>query len=507
MRPAAVLVTLVAILGAKSLLAAPEASHEETTATSASPEVRRSLVKIFASSRLPDLFRPWSKLEPREVIGSGVVISDGRILTSNHVVSYASRILVQPDGSSDKLVAKVAASSYGTDLAVLTLEDPAFFNGHPPLPFGTAVPEVGQPVVVYGYAVGGDSVSVTKGTVSRIEEAELTRGRGLRIQVDAALNPGDSGGPALVGDKLVGLAFTREEKTDKTAYLIALEEITAFLDAVKAGDVRDRPRLPVNVQTLENPALRAKLGLDGETGGVMVLRPERDDFMLRPWDVLSAIGPHAIDNAGLTPVQPNLRLDYDYFVPKLVKDGKVPLTVVREAKPLKLDVPIDEGASRVLQPLAGAYPSYFILGPLTFSVAYLDHLFVLNKVEKIGLLPFIVRSSPLVARAFSLPAFDGEQLVLGPTRMFTHPIGKGYWLPPLPVLRSVNGTAVRNLKHLVELVRDSRDEYLVFEWADNYVETLVFRREELLKATDDVLADNDIRSQSSDDLKPVWSPP
>ena len=71
----------------------------------------------------------------------------------------------------------------------------------------------------------------------------------------------------------------------------------------------------------------------------------------------------------------------------------------------------------------------------------------------------------------------------------------------------MNGTAVRNLKHLVELVRDSRDEYLVFEWADNYVETLVFRREELLKATDDVLADNDIRSQMSDDLKPVWSRP
>ena len=90
MRPAAVLVTLVAILGAKSLLAAPEASHEETTATSASPEVRRSLVKIFASSRLPDLFRPWSKLEPREVIGSGVVISDGRILTSNHVATGLS---------------------------------------------------------------------------------------------------------------------------------------------------------------------------------------------------------------------------------------------------------------------------------------------------------------------------------------------------------------------------------------------------------------------------------
>jgi len=63
---------------------------------------------------------------------------------------------------------------------------------------------------------------------------------------------------------------------------------------------------------------------------------------------------------------------------------------------------------------------------------------------------------------------------------------------------------VRNLKHLVELIRDSRDRYLVFEWSDKYVESLVFDREELLKSTEEVLADNGIRNAMSDDLVATW---
>jgi len=72
------------------------------------------------------------------------------------------------------------------------------------------------------------------------------------------------------------------------------------------------------------------------------------------------------------------------------------------------------------------------------------------------------------------------------------------------VLKAINGVPVRNLKHLVELIRDSRDRYLVFEWFDRDVESLVFNRDELLKSTDEVLADNDIRNAMSDDLLPTW---
>src|SRR5262245_39152619 len=49
--------------------------------------VESSVVKVFATVRYPDLYKPWTKLSPAEISGSGVVIEGKRILTSAHVVA------------------------------------------------------------------------------------------------------------------------------------------------------------------------------------------------------------------------------------------------------------------------------------------------------------------------------------------------------------------------------------------------------------------------------------
>ena len=77
------------------------------------PRVRKSVVKITASIRSADYFRPWTKNSPQEVTGSGVVIAGNRILTNAHVVNAASQIFVQPDKSSDKVRAKVLSNCSG----------------------------------------------------------------------------------------------------------------------------------------------------------------------------------------------------------------------------------------------------------------------------------------------------------------------------------------------------------------------------------------------------------
>jgi S1-C subfamily serine protease len=58
-------------------------------------------------------------------------------------------------------------------------------------------------------ASGGDNISVTKGVVSRIEPTQYAHGASqlMAIQIDAAINPGNSGGPAIMGDKVAGVAF------------------------------------------------------------------------------------------------------------------------------------------------------------------------------------------------------------------------------------------------------------------------------------------------------------
>ena len=82
----------------------PSRHKAQAPSTAATPDapaetplkaVEVSVVKIFSTSRYPDLNKPWMKQAPSESSGSGVVIEGKRILTNSHVVRYAGRIEVQ----------------------------------------------------------------------------------------------------------------------------------------------------------------------------------------------------------------------------------------------------------------------------------------------------------------------------------------------------------------------------------------------------------------------------
>src|SRR5438477_12889374 len=99
------------------------------------------------------------------------------------------------------------------------------------------LPDAKDPVVVYGYPTGGTSLSVTKGIISRIEFTGYNLSvPGLRIQIDAAINPGNSGGPAVVGEEMAGIAFSRlGGGTQNIGYIIPSEEIELFLKDIADG--------------------------------------------------------------------------------------------------------------------------------------------------------------------------------------------------------------------------------------------------------------------------------
>jgi S1-C subfamily serine protease len=137
------------------LLLAPRPGRAESTTET---DIRRSVVRITSSQRLPQLLKPWLKQNPREVAGSGVLLEGRRILTNAHLVAYASQIYMQPYQSSDKLPAKVIRLAPSIDLAVLELEDgpeaKSFFQGRWPLDKASDLPEPKDAVSVYGYPIG-----------------------------------------------------------------------------------------------------------------------------------------------------------------------------------------------------------------------------------------------------------------------------------------------------------------------------------------------------------------
>ena len=214
------------LFGGLNVAAGANAAARSSEATQTS-SIENSVVKVFATMRYPDTFRPWTKQAPSEATGSGVVIEGKRILTNAHVVLYATQVQIQANAAGDKVSATVVAIAPGIDLAVLQLDDATFFDTHPPVVRASKLPQIKDAVMAYGFPTGGSSLSITKGIVSRIEFVAYNYPvSGLRIQVDAAINPGNSGGPAIAGDKMIGLAFSKlGGDTQNIAYIIPNEEV------------------------------------------------------------------------------------------------------------------------------------------------------------------------------------------------------------------------------------------------------------------------------------------
>src|ERR1700680_4565722 len=471
------------------------------------PAIENSVVKVFAPMRYPDPFKPWSKQAPSEVTPSGGVIEGRRILTNAHVVLYASQVQIQANAAGDKMPATVVAVAPGIDLAILQLDDAAFFDRHPPLPRAGKLPRIKDAVLAYGFPTGGNSLSITKGIVSRIEFVAYNYPvSGLRIQVDAAINPGNSGGPAVAGDKMIGLAFSKlGGDTQNIGYIIPNEEVELFLKDVAEGRYHGKAAMYDELQTLENPALRDYLKLDKSVEAMVVHRPYKPDasYPLKEWDVLTRIGNTPIDNQGMIKLDKDLRVSFAYLVQHLANDDKVPMTIVRAGKSMQIQLPVSAEHPTLVTDLHGGYPSYFIYGPLVFSTAtwqLLSHLE--NNAGLLRLLGAV--KSPLITRALDPPDAETEEFVVISSPFFPHKLANGYSNPAGSVVYSVNGTHVRSLKHLVALLRDLKDPFVTIEFDQKGNEALVFSRAAMLAATDDILTDNGVRAQGSPNMLAVW---
>lgn len=455
-----------------------------------------AVVKVYCTHTAPDYSLPWQKQRQYTSTGSAFMIGDGKLLTNAHCVEYYTQVKVKRRGDDTKYVAKVLARGVDCDIALLSVESEEFWKDAEPLCLGH-LPRLQDAVTVVGYPLGGDTISVTKGVVSRIEVTSYAHGSSelLGIQIDAAINPGNSGGPAF-NDKgeCIGVAFQvyRSEEVENIGYVIPTTVVSHFLsDYERNGKYTGFPCLGVLLQKLENPALRTCLKVPSNEG-VLVRRvePTSDaNNILKEGDVIVSFDDVRVGSEGTVPFRSNERIAFRYLISQKFAGDVAELGIIRAGTFMKVKVVLNPRVHLVPYHIDGGQPSYLIIAGLVFTPLS-EPLIEEECDDSIGL--------KLLAKArYSLARFKGEQMVIL-SQVLANEVSIGYEDMSNQQVLKFNGTRIKNIHHLAHLVDSCKDKYLVFEFEDNYL--AVLEREAAVAASSCILKDYGIPSERSSDL-------
>lgn len=262
------------------------------TTTRNAPNINPSLALLLQRMGRGNLTQPTHSL------GSGVIVSgEGHILTNHHVIANMDEILVQlTDGRT--VPARVIGSDQGLDIAVLKINADKL----EPLPFGDSDSvRPGQLVFAVGNPFGLQE-TVTQGIVSAKDRAVKDSVVEL-LQTDAAVNPGNSGGPLLnVRGEIIGINSSIFSSSDGTWLGISFA-IPANLARHALESVLKNGRIVrgyLGISMVDNtPEIAKELGLSDAQGVVIaevVPNSPAAKAGLKQYDLIRGFNGHSITN-------------------------------------------------------------------------------------------------------------------------------------------------------------------------------------------------------------------
>jgi S1-C subfamily serine protease len=245
--------------------AAPAFDNEEQQNIGVYKRALPSVVNITSTEVAFDFF--YGPV-PQQGQGSGFVLTkDGLILTNNHVIGNAQRLEVMLS-DKHKYKAKVLARDPNHDLALIKIDAPSLtpvtLSDSRGLVVGQRVYAIGNPFGLNG--------TMTRGIISAIRSVRSPNGAPIEdaIQTDAAVNPGNSGGPLLNSrGEVIGIttmiASNGADQSSGIGFAIPINTARAILDDyAKYGYIR-RPTLDI-VTLPVGPDIAEQIGLAADYG-------------------------------------------------------------------------------------------------------------------------------------------------------------------------------------------------------------------------------------------------
>lgn len=469
-------------------------------AAAAQDQVEDSIVKVFSTTNPYNYSMPWQKLGQRNGTGSGVVIAGNRILTNAHVVEDYTYIEVKRANSPDKVRAEVEFVGHDCDLALLKVADEAFFRNTRAIPLG-GDPQKRDRVRVYGFPAGGESLSVTEGVVSRIETSpyEQSGERLLAVQIDAAVNPGNSGGPVLSNDQLAGIAFQGIGALQNTNYAIPVQIIRRFLADVADGSYDGIPQDGLDVQPMGNRALREKYRMaDGQTGVLVYamspLMEARNLF--RRGDVLLDIDGRKIANDGMIELDDGTKVFCGHLLDIRQKNDALRVKLLREGRVETKEVRLQNVAGQhALVPRRSfdRQPTYYINAGLVFIPLTGQYLETFGGHKWKQYAP----ENLVYYNEFGRMTGARRQVIVL-SNILRDEVNSDYTMTNLVVSR-VNGREVADMRGLIRAFDGNRDRYHTIDFEEGPL--LVIDRLETEKRNRIILERNNVPADRSPDLR------
>ena len=275
-------------------------------------------------------------------LGSGVIVSkEGHIISNHHVIAGMTEIRAQlPDGRN--VAARLIGSDPATDIAVLKIDE----KNIEALPLGDSDElRVGQQVFAIGNPYGLDE-TVTRGVVSA-KGRRTANDSGVEVlQHDAAVNPGNSGGPLVnIRGQIVGInssIYTRTGGFQGISFAIPANTVRRVMDAIISRGRAVRGWLGVGLQAV-TPRLAQSFGVPDTRGAIIteIMRGSPAELAgLQPGDVLRKFNGNDVGDV----------MSLRKQIAGLEIGAKVEVVIMRGGREAKTTLEVVEVPSELLQP-------------------------------------------------------------------------------------------------------------------------------------------------------------
>jgi S1-C subfamily serine protease len=463
--------------------------------------LKNAVVKIHASSAAPDYFTPWRLLNSGQSSGSGAVIKGNKILTNAHVVANARYLQAQKNGDPKKYLARTIFVSHASDLAILTVDDPDFFTDLKPLPFGK-LPDPLQEVSVYGYPFGGNSLSITKGILSRVEHQFYAHGGSYLLagQIDAAINPGNSGGPVIANQKIVGVVMQANSggRAENLGYFVPPSVIQHVMKDAEDNVNDGFADLGFRTQSLESPAMKSAYTLKSGQSGVLITKVFSDspaNGILEANDIILRIDGFDIADDRSIEFRKNMRTNFKYAIDQYHVGDEVKITVSRHGEIMELVVPADNKArsySLVQNERFDQLPSYFIYGGIVFVPLNM------NLIKRWGR-DWHNKAPVSFLHSRNRWSSEEQQELVVALKILPADVNLGYHDWKNWIIDTVNGEPIRDFRQFYNTVKNNERKHVVLK--DGFGYQLVIDHKKALSTEEEILSLYQIPASRSPDLE------